>query len=98
MKRHYFIKKILTSFGGILIGSKISFLIDNKLYHLKKVMRTIDPKNFQKQIDTKKIDLFTLNNNQGLKTQITNFGGRVVSLFVSAFLKRLSSKNRKKKT
>lgn len=82
MKRHYFIKKILTSFGGVLIGSKISFLIDNKLYHLKKNMQTIDPKNFQKQIDNKKIDLFTLNNNQGLKTQITNYGARVVSLFV----------------
>ena len=45
-------------------------------------MQTIDPKNFQKQIDNKKIDLFTLNNNQGLKTQITNYGARVVSLFV----------------
>lgn len=41
----------------------------------------IDPKNFKKVLDGKKISLFTLKNKNGLVSQITNFGGRVVSLW-----------------
>lgn len=42
----------------------------------------VNPKKFEKIVDGKKTTLFTLENNNGLTAQITNFGGRVVSLFV----------------
>ncbi len=42
----------------------------------------IDEDQFTAMIDGKKVQLFTLKNNNGLVTQITNFGGRVVNLWV----------------
>lgn len=42
----------------------------------------IDPKNFTKKIDNKEVSLYTLKNSNGLVSQITNFGGRVVNLWV----------------
>lgn len=41
----------------------------------------MDPKNFDAKIDGKQISLYTLRNRQGMVAQITNFGGRVVSLW-----------------
>ena len=41
----------------------------------------IDPKKFTKNIDGKKVTLFTLKNDNGIVSQITNFGGRVVNLW-----------------
>ncbi|MDX2301800.1 MAG: aldose epimerase family protein [Microscillaceae bacterium] len=38
--------------------------------------------NFQQEIDGKKTDLFTLKNASGMTTTITNYGGRVVNLYV----------------
>ncbi len=41
----------------------------------------VDVKKFKKVIDSKGVELFTLTNKNGLVTQITNFGGRVVSFW-----------------
>ncbi|MCK3683687.1 aldose epimerase family protein [Maribellus sp. YY47] len=41
----------------------------------------IDKANFEVEHDGKPIDLYTLKNNQGMVAQITNFGGKVVSLW-----------------
>ena len=43
----------------------------------------INSQNFETQIDGKQINLYTLKNNLGTVTQITNYGGRVVSLWVA---------------
>lgn len=40
-----------------------------------------DSKKFEKIVDGKNIHLFTLKNKNGLITQITNYGGRIVSLW-----------------
>jgi len=40
-----------------------------------------DSKKFEKVVGDKKIQLFTLKNKNGLVTQITNYGGRIVSLW-----------------
>ena len=42
----------------------------------------IDPVAFGGELDGKKVELFTLRNSAGMVTQITNYGGRVVNLFV----------------
>ncbi len=41
-----------------------------------------DPEKFNSVIDGKQIQLFTLTNENGLRTDITNYGGRIVSLIV----------------
>lgn len=45
-------------------------------------MKLISELNFKKVVGGKKVDLFTLMNKNNLVTQITNYGGRVVSLWV----------------
>ena len=45
-------------------------------------LKLISRQNFKHVINNKKVDLFTLKNKNGLVTQITNYGGRVVSLWV----------------
>ena len=62
----------------ILILIAISISCEKKYKDLKLISR----KNFERVIDGKKVDLFTLKNSNGLVTQITNYGGRVVSLWV----------------
>lgn len=42
----------------------------------------IDETTFSGMLDGKKVSLYTLKNDNGVVTQITNFGGRVVSLWV----------------
>lgn len=49
----------------------------------KKVPELIPAANFQKEIDEKPVNLYTLKNSQGTVTQITNFGGKVVSLWTA---------------
>jgi aldose 1-epimerase len=44
-------------------------------------IKLLNPSNFQKTVDGKKTDLYTLKNNNGLVSQISNFGCRVVSLW-----------------
>lgn len=43
---------------------------------------SLNPKDFEKTIDGKETKLFTLENKSGVKALITNYGGRLVSLFV----------------
>lgn len=43
----------------------------------------LDPIEFQTTIDGKQVDLFTIRNKKGMVSQITNYGGRVISLWVS---------------
>jgi len=45
-------------------------------------LKLINRQNFESVVDGKKVDLFTLKNKNGLVTQITNYGGRLVSLWV----------------
>lgn len=45
-------------------------------------IKIIPSSNFQTQIDGKSTDLFTLKNKNGMAAQITNYGARVVSLWV----------------
>jgi aldose 1-epimerase len=42
----------------------------------------IEANSFGGLVDGKQVELFTLENGNGVVTQITNFGGRVVSLWV----------------
>ncbi len=42
----------------------------------------LDKKNFEKTIDGKQTDLYTLKNHNGMEAYITNYGGRLVSLKV----------------
>lgn len=42
----------------------------------------LDRSDFQTEIDGKQTDLFILQNESGIKTAITNYGGRIVSLLV----------------
>ena len=44
--------------------------------------RLIDPKNFETTLDGKAISLYTLESGNGMTMQVTNYGGRVVSLWV----------------
>jgi aldose 1-epimerase len=45
-------------------------------------LKLINRQDFKSVIDGKKVDLFTLKNKNELVAQITNYGGRVVSLWV----------------
>ena len=47
-----------------------------------KQIELLDNAAFEKVIDGKEVGLYTLKNKNGLVTQITNYGGRVVSLWV----------------
>ncbi len=42
----------------------------------------VERKNFQTARDGKQVDLYTLKNNEGMTVQITNFGGKIVSIIV----------------
>ncbi|MEE9364130.1 MAG: aldose epimerase family protein [Cellulophaga sp.] len=46
-------------------------------------IQLINPENFKKLIHNKQVNLYTLKNKQGTTCQITNYGGRVVSLWVA---------------
>ena len=45
-------------------------------------LKLINKENFTRVIDNKQVDLFTLKNKYGLTAQITNYGGRLVSLWI----------------
>ena len=45
-------------------------------------VQLFDAAAFEKTIDGKQVSLYTLKNENGMTTQITNFGGRVVNLWV----------------
>jgi len=45
-------------------------------------MKLISPENFKKKLNNKTINLYTLKNNQGCVTQITNYGGRIINFWI----------------
>ncbi len=53
-----------------------------KKKEIKEDKCNLTKENFQKEIDGKLTDLYWLKNNNGLKVAITNYGGRVVGLWV----------------
>jgi aldose 1-epimerase len=48
----------------------------------KKMKSAIHPEAFNKIVDGKQVELFVLENKNGLEMSVTNFGGRIVSLMV----------------
>lgn len=50
--------------------------------NLNQEIHLIDRTNFQTELDSNKIDLYTLTNKNGLCMEVTNYGARVVSLWV----------------
>ena len=48
----------------------------------KSQVQLFEASAFEKTIDGKQVSLYTLKNENGMTTQITNFGGRVVNLWV----------------
>lgn len=62
----------------ILIIAALSTSCEKKQTEVK----LINSQNFQSQMAGKQVDLFTIKNKNGLAAQITNYGGRVVSLWV----------------
>lgn len=46
-----------------------------------KMPALLDAKNFETQVDSKNVNLYTLESGNGLYMQVTNFGGRVVALW-----------------
>jgi len=47
----------------------------------KNMPELIPEANFQKEVDGKPVDLYTLSNSNGMVAQITNYGGKVVNLW-----------------
>lgn len=52
------------------------------MYNMAATAMELDPKDFQTTIDDKKTDLYSLVNEQGMNVAITNYGARLVGLFV----------------
>jgi aldose 1-epimerase len=48
----------------------------------EKTIKRIDKKNFEKIVDGKQVSLYVLENEQGTVAEITNYGGKVVSLWL----------------
>jgi len=48
----------------------------------KPQVNLIPAENFQKEIDGKQVNLYTLKNDKGMTVQVTNYGTRIVSLWV----------------
>ena len=83
MERH--LKKIITPLftGSLLLAASCNSTTQKEVkvqVHADTV--SISAKAFEKNIAGKAVHLFTLKNSSGLKAMITNFGGRLVGLFV----------------
>lgn len=63
------------------IGYILSLMILFSCTQQPKVPVLIDKSGFEKELDGKKVGLYTLKNANGLVAQITNYGGRVVGLW-----------------
>ena len=72
-------RNILSLFTFILI---IVWACDSSMQNPNATLPSpIDPANFDYSLDDKLVMLFTLKNKAGITCQITNYGGRVVSLW-----------------
>lgn len=74
-------KSIRTMKNSILIGM---FVLTGILSCQEKPsqIKLIEDKNFENVINGKQTNLFTLKNSKGMVCQITNYGGRIVNLWV----------------
>ena len=60
----------------------ILVFLNNLSCNMKNDIKLLNKSDFQKNIDGKKTDLFVLRNKNGVISEITNYGARVVSLWV----------------
>ncbi len=60
----------------------ILVFLNNQSFNMKNDIKLLNKSDFQKNIDGKKTDLFVLRNKNGVISEITNYGARVVSLWV----------------
>lgn len=70
MKNFIFTSLFIALFGLISCNKQNSDII------------LMDENDFKTSIDGKSVDLYTLKNSEGMTMQVTNFGGRIVSLWV----------------
>ncbi|WP_421810054.1 aldose epimerase family protein [Flagellimonas sp.] len=61
----------------------VSLLLFSCVKPQEKTIKRIDKKNFEKIVDGKQVSLYVLENEQGTVAEITNYGGKVVSLWLS---------------
>jgi len=60
----------------------VSLLLFSCVKPQEKTIKRIDKKNFEKIVDGKPVSLYILENDQGTVAEITNYGGKVVSLWL----------------
>lgn len=60
----------------------LSLLLFSCVKPQEKTIKRIDKKNFEKIVDGKPVSLYVLENDQGTVAEITNYGGKVVSLWL----------------
>lgn len=60
----------------------VSLLLFSCVKPQEKNIKRIDKKNFEKIVDGKPVSLYVLENEQGTVAEITNYGGKVVSLWL----------------
>lgn len=60
----------------------VSLLLFSCVKPQEKTIKRIDKKNFEKIVDGKSVGLYVLENDQGTVAEITNYGGKVVSLWL----------------
>jgi len=77
----FFIQSFFANTSKEIQSNKITKLTTNELIKETSGIKLLDAKNFDTIIAGQKVMLFTLRNSHGVVTQITNFGGRVVSLW-----------------
>lgn len=66
----------------VSLSSLILFLLAFACTNTSRQVPVIDASAFGGEVDGKKVELFTFRNASGMTVQITNYGGRVVSLWV----------------
>jgi aldose 1-epimerase len=75
MKKLFIILFVLSVLAGACNRAK------DKVMNAKSILN-VDPANFEKVIDNKQVGLYVLENSNGVKIAITNYGGRIVSMIV----------------
>jgi aldose 1-epimerase len=77
LKKHYFILPVLVV---LVIISNINCQSDN----MKIAKGVVFPEagKFEKMVNGRQVSLFTLENRNGMRADITNYGGRIVSLLI----------------
>lgn len=76
------INKIICLALGVCIVLLLTHCKQNPKPMIATDLQLPSKENFDKHIHTKQVQLYTLHNKNGLRTDITNFGGRIVTLLV----------------